>query len=79
MRVSVRVMTRARSAVVETLPDGCLRVRVTEPAEGGRANAAVIDALAEHFGVPRRAVTIRRGLTARSKLIDIRTDDTHAA
>jgi len=45
---------------------------VAAPAEGGRANAAVIEALAEHFGVPRRAVTIRHGLTARSKLVDIR-------
>jgi len=53
------------------MPDGGLRVRVTAPAEGGRANDAVIDALAEHFHVPKRAVTIRQGASSRSKLVEI--------
>jgi uncharacterized protein YggU (UPF0235/DUF167 family) len=44
---------------------------VTEPADGGRANAAVIEALAKHFGVPRRLVTIVRGARSRQKLVEI--------
>ena len=71
MRVRVRVVPRAKKPGIEQLPDGSLRVRVTEPAEGGRANAAVIDALADHFHVPKRAVTIYQGTMSRSKIIDI--------
>ena len=71
MRIRVRVVPRAKKSGVEPLPDGGLRVRVVQPAEGGRANAAVIKALAEHFGVPQRAVTILQGMTSRSKLIEI--------
>jgi len=56
---------------VEAAQDGTLRVRVTEPAEGGRANAAVIDLLAEHFKVPRRAVSILQGEKSRQKLVEI--------
>ena len=52
-------------------PDGTLVVKVTEPAEGGRANAALLEALAKHFSVPTRCVTILRGATSRQKLIEI--------
>ena len=73
MRITVRVVPRAGRRAVEPQMDGSLKVRVTEPAEGGRANEAVVEALAEHFGVPRRRVTIVRGHTARLKLIEITT------
>lgn len=72
-RIRITVVPRAKTRAVEPLPDGGLRVRVAAPAEGGRANAAVIEALADHFGVPRRAVTILHGMTSRSKLIEILT------
>ena len=71
MRIRVAVIPRAKRPGIEPLPDGSFRVRVSAPAEAGRANAAVIDALAGHFGVPKRAVAILRGLAGRSKLIDI--------
>ena len=71
MRVQVRVIPRARQEAIEKMSNGTLRVKVTEPAEGGRANAAVIEALAEHFNVPKRCVTILRGQTGRQKLIEI--------
>ena len=71
MRIRVKVVPRAKKSGIEALPDGGLRVRVAAPAEGGRANAAVIEALAAHFGVPRRAVAIVQGMTSRSKLVEI--------
>lgn len=71
MIVSVRVIPRARRPRLEVRADGIVVVKVVEPAEGGRANAAVIEALAEHYGVPERAVTIVRGATSRKKVVDI--------
>ena len=71
MRIRVSVVPRAKKTGIEPLPDGGVRVRVAAPAEGGRANAAVVEALAEHFGVPPRAVTILQGMTSRSKLVEI--------
>lgn len=71
MRIRVKVTPRAkRCGIVSTL-EGMLLVHVTAPAEGGRANAEAIEALAEHFGVPKRAVTIVRGLSSRQKLVEI--------
>ncbi|MDP3722547.1 MAG: DUF167 domain-containing protein [Candidatus Omnitrophota bacterium] len=71
MRIRVKVIPKAKKSGIEPLPDGGLRVRVVAPAEGGRANTAVIEALAEHFGVPRRSVTILQGATHRTKLVEI--------
>ena len=71
MRMGVRVIPRARRRGIEAGPDGGLIVRVTEPAEDGRANAAVIELLAAHFGVPKRRVRIVQGLASRRKLVEI--------
>jgi uncharacterized protein (TIGR00251 family) len=74
MRVTVRVVPRARRTAVEPLASGGLRVEVTAPAQEGRANEAAIDALAAHFGVPRSRVRIVLGRTARLKVVEIGGD-----
>ncbi len=48
-----------------------LRVAVTAPPVDGEANAAVIDAVAEAFGVRRAAVTIAHGERGRRKTLVI--------
>ena len=54
------------------MSDGrAIKVYVTAPAVGGKANAAVVDALAAHFGVKKRSVTIIRGVHSRKKIIAI--------
>lgn len=67
----VRVVARARRRGVTMSQDGTLVIRVTEPPEGGRANAAVIEALAKHFALPRRRLRIAQGQTSRQKLIEM--------
>jgi uncharacterized protein (TIGR00251 family) len=69
--MTVEVKPRASRRGVEAQEDGSLVVRVTEPAHEGRAKAAVIAALAEHFGVAKGRVTIARGQTGRRKLVRI--------
>lgn len=71
MRVSLRVIPRAKRPSIHTAPDGSLVVKVSAPAESGRANAAVIQAAAAHFGVPQRAVTLVAGASSRHKIIDV--------
>ena len=71
MRLQIRVTPRARQPAVEKASDGTLVVKVREPAENGRANDAVIAALAVHFGVAKRGVTIVHGHGSRRKLVEI--------
>ncbi len=71
MRLTVRVTPRAKAPRVDAAPDGHLVVRVTEPAQDGRANTALVALLAAHLGVPKRSVKILHGRTSRTKLIEI--------
>jgi len=58
-------------------PDGSrgeLRLKVTAPPEGGRANAAVEDLIASRLGVKKGMVRIVNGHTSRSKRVEVRCD-----
>jgi len=69
--LQVRVRPGARVNKVEVSDQGEVRVYVTAAPEGGRANKAVIAAIAGTVGVPRSSVAIVRGKTSRDKLIEI--------
>lgn len=51
-----------------------LAIRVSAPADDGRANKAVAKLLAFHFGVPNRDVSLASGATARLKRFRISGD-----
>jgi hypothetical protein len=48
-----------------------LIVRVAQRAVDGRATEAALAAVAEAFGVRRRAVTLIMGATSRTKVVDV--------
>ncbi len=69
-RVSVRVKPGSKKGpLVELQPDGEVVIYVRERAIDGVANAAVIKLLAEYFDVPKSCITIIRGHTTRTKVI----------
>ncbi|MFO7638222.1 MAG: DUF167 domain-containing protein [bacterium] len=71
MRIRVTVRPGCRVESIEERPDGPLLARVRAPAREGKANDAVIAAVARHFGVPRSSVRILRGQSGRDKLIEL--------
>ncbi|QEO13239.1 DUF167 domain-containing protein [Agromyces intestinalis] len=79
MEVTVRVKPGSRRGpLVEAAiddPAASLIVHVRERAVDGAANRGVIEAVAAHFGVPRRRVEIVRGETARIKRIRVEGTD----
>jgi uncharacterized protein len=70
-RFSVRVQPRAVRSAVEGVHGGMLKVRLTAPPVEGAANVALIELLAERLDVPKRAVMIVSGATARTKLVQV--------
>lgn len=77
--LDVRVQPGARQggvAGLETRDDGRtrLKLRVTAPAEGGKANAAVAALLAKALELPKGAFVLLRGETARDKTLRIEGD-----
>ena len=72
MRLSIRVKPNAHfTRVGGRYGDDALVVAVQAPAVDGKANAAVVRALAEAFGVRRRDVTIVHGDRVRTKIMAI--------
>ena len=48
-----------------------IKVRIAAPAVDDKANGALIEFLADYFGVPRRNVSIVAGVKSRSKRVSI--------
>ncbi len=69
--LAVRVQPRARRNEVLGWRDGALRVRVTAAPEGGEANRAVGNLLAEALGVPASRIALVRGAASRDKLFRV--------
>lgn len=71
MRIYVRVTPRSGKNEVLKISKGEYKVRVTAAPEKGKANIAVINILAEFFRIPKSAINIVGGKTAKIKIIDI--------
>ncbi|WP_240804338.1 DUF167 domain-containing protein [Qingshengfaniella alkalisoli] len=69
--IRVRVTPNARQARIVAEADGGFRVYVTVPPEGGKANAAVIQLLSRHLGVPKSRIMLLRGAKSRDKLFGV--------
>jgi len=69
--VAVRVHPGASRGAVALVGDGSLDVRVQARALEGRANEAVVEALAERLGLRRREVRIVAGMRARQKRVEV--------
>lgn len=67
----MRVIPRARRDELAGTRHGRVLVRVTAPPVDGKANTAVCALVAQAAGVPRSAVRVVRGETARDKLLRI--------
>ena len=59
------------AGLMQTREGPALRVAVTEAAEKGRANRAIIALLARALGVPKSAITMVRGEGSRLKLVHV--------
>ena len=67
----VHAQPGARRARIVGEHGGRLKVAVSQPAEKGRANAAMIEFLAAEFGIRTSQITIRSGETSPRKLLQI--------
>jgi uncharacterized protein (TIGR00251 family) len=70
-RVRLRVAPGATRAGVVGRHGDAWKLRVTAPAEGGRANDAVVRLLADTLELPRTAVTLVSGHSARDKIVEL--------
>ena len=70
-RLSIHATPGARGESVGGNHDNALRVAVTAPADQGKANKAIIKALARALGVSKSQIELIRGPTSRRKVFAI--------
>ena len=70
-RIALRVQPRARRTGVTVSESVAVTVRVSAAPERGKANAAVVEALAHALEVPPSAVEIVRGHSARDQVVAV--------
>jgi uncharacterized protein len=68
---AVRVQPRASQTMIVGELDGALKLRLAAPPVDGAANEELIRWLAKFFDVPRAAIEILSGATAKQKLIRV--------
>jgi len=84
MKILVKVRPSAKKELVERIGQPILnfdgvkkeevdfyKVWVKEPAVDGRANEAVIKALAEHLKIPKAFIKLKSGQTSRQKVFEV--------
>lgn len=72
MQIAVIAHPNAKQTKVEGDLLGTLHVYVNEPPIDGRANAAIINALAKHFNLKRSDVILASGEKSKNKIFEIR-------
>jgi uncharacterized protein (TIGR00251 family) len=69
-QITIRAIPNAsRNEVI--VEGGTFKVRVTAKATDGKVNKAVIEVLADHFGVKKNRVRILKGEKSRDKIVEL--------
>jgi len=71
LTLSLHVQPNARRSEIVGLHGDALKIKIAAPATDNRANAELAIFLSEALGVPKSAVTIRRGGASRRKIVEI--------
>jgi len=71
MKIFVKAKPMAKNEVVEKINDFNFTVCVKEPPKNGKANEAIIKALAEYFNVSQSAVRLVSGFSSKQKTFEI--------
>ncbi|WP_207766688.1 DUF167 domain-containing protein [Leptospira hartskeerlii] len=71
MKIQVRVKANSKKPSVTKGEDGVWIIAVKEPATEGKANEAVVRAVAEELGLAPSKVKILRGEKSKLKLLEV--------
>jgi len=72
MKISVKVIPNAKKQLIELLSDKSLKIHLKAKPVEGKANQALIKALAEYYNVSKSSIQILQGEKAKNKLVCIK-------
>jgi len=71
MKVFVTAKIRSKNPGIEKMDDSHYTVAVRQAPQGGQANVAIIEILAEYFGVGISKISIISGYTGKHKVFEV--------
>ena len=74
VRLAVQITPNAKKTEVVGVQDDDLKLKLQAQPIEGKANEALVRYLADALSVPRSAVTITHGHTAKRKLVEVQSD-----
>lgn len=69
--LTLHIQPGARRSEIAGIHGDALKIRLAAPPVDGKANAALIEFVAERLGLPRSAVLLKSGQTSRRKVLEI--------
>ena len=72
IRLSVQVLPNAKNTEVVGLLDGALKIRLKAQPIEGQANEELIRFIATQIKVPKKQISVVRGVTSRLKIVEIK-------
>jgi uncharacterized protein (TIGR00251 family) len=72
IRLSVQVLPNAKNKEVVGLLDGALKIRLKAQPIEGQANEELIRFIATQIKVPKKQISVVRGITSRLKVVEIK-------
>ncbi len=69
--VRVKAFPESKKPFIEETDHQVLRIFIREPAQNNQANKAVLNAVAEHYTIPRTKLKIISGHRSLNKMIQI--------
>ena len=70
-RLDIRLKPRAKNDRIRIADGGLVDVAVTSPPIDERANAHLVELLADRLGVAKRSIAVFRGGHSRNKVVEI--------
>ena len=71
MKITVMAKTKKKIELVQQVSEKIYTVSVKEPAIEGRANSAIINALAKYFKISPSLIVLIKGETSKTKIFEI--------
>ncbi len=72
MKLKVKVQPGASTNLLEKLPDGSIKVKLTQSPEDGKANKALLKLLSKELNITKSRINIISGLKSKEKLVEIK-------
>jgi uncharacterized protein (TIGR00251 family) len=73
LTLQIKVRPGARASSLTQSAEGSWLARLKAPPVDGKANQELIALVAQHFGCPKSAVSIKSGASSRHKLVQVST------